>query len=141
MSCLKLIASEYSSVSMSFSIISSLELRRYFTCLNLHIFQSWNLIPLLHYKNCEKWHFAMKIFVTLLCCVTLRTNICDVSTIYDICGMIYAEVSTHACFPLHLLSSWWSGRADQIESRYRNSSKFIENYWHANMIKCMHLLI
>lgn len=43
-----------------------------------------------------------------------------------ICGMKYrnAEVSTHACFSLiaFIKQLVKDGRADQIESRYRNSS-------------------
>lgn len=138
---LKLIASEYSSVSINviFDYIR---------------FRAKEIFHLLESAHISKLKFnpaiaLQKLWKMTLCHEDLRyivVLLCAQTYVMYRQFMIYAgwygaEVSTHACFPLHLLSSWWSGRADQIESRYRNSSKFIENYWYANMIKCMHLLI
>lgn len=84
--------------------------------------------------------------VALLCCVTLRTNTCGVSTIYDMRDMRYrdAEVSTHAYFSLIAFIKQlvkWKSESDR-ESVQKQQFKFIESYRyraHDASIECMHL--
>ena len=131
---------------LSSSIMSGLEIFHLLESICIY-FRIEISFPLLQWRKFWEMTLCHGDFrVALLCCVTLRTNTCGVSTIYDMRDMRYrdAEVSTHAYFSLIAFIKQlvkWKSESDR-ESVQKQQFKFIESYRyraHDASIECIHL--